>query len=183
MLQPRAGGGCPRAPGPASAVSRQPRARTATPGPPRERGAQGHPAAAAAADGPRRADLGGPERLEVQPPCVPGFGDLGFEPRPGGKGCARTSRIPACLPPCVTSVAVGVTCCHLPIPPLNLAPVSFVFLSTLCLSSPPGVVEPCFYLGLRLASVSLDPVFPSRAALIPIHGLPVGAALRPPVFL
>lgn len=84
----------------------------------------------------RRTDLGGPGSLEIQPPCVPALGDLGFEPRPGEKGCARTSLTPACLPLGVASVAVCVTCRHLPILPLNLAPVNFVFLSTLYPSSP-----------------------------------------------
>lgn len=110
----------------------------------------------------RRTDLGGPGSLEIQPPCVPALGDLGFEPRPGEKGCARTSLTPACLPLGVASVAVCVTC------PFCLLtwPLSTLYFSPLCIPRAHlGVVEPCFYFCLHLASVSLDPVFPSESLL------------------
>lgn len=65
MFKPRAGRWSPGDLGPTPAVSGQPTSCTATPGPPRQRLAQGHPAAA---------DFGGPGRLEILPPvCLPAF--------------------------------------------------------------------------------------------------------------
>lgn len=144
-----------RQPGPTPVVSSQPSTRTATPGPPRQRLAQGHPVAA---------DLGGPERLEIPPRYVRRpfggavwvrRGGLGFEPRPGEGLHPDFAGICLCLLLSRVSrlLAVSVTCCHLPFLPLSSVPINFAFLSgfSLLSASPSG---PCFCFSFYFASVS-----------------------------
>lgn len=78
------------------ADSSQSGAPTATPGPLRQRLAQGHPAVA---------DLGGPERLEIPPRFVRWpfggavgvrRGGLGFEPKPGERLCPDFAGVCLC---------------------------------------------------------------------------------------
>lgn len=115
LKKPRSGGWSPRARGrllrpPASPV-RGPR----HPRPPKQRLAQGHPAAA---------DLGGPERLEIPPGNVRRpfggavwvrRGGLGFEPKPGDRqhpalagACLRL--LLSSVSPLLTSLSPVVTC-------------------------------------------------------------------------
>lgn len=130
-------------------------------GPPRQRLAQGHPAAA---------DRGGPERLEIQPGPSAGLGGgvdaaarRGVRAEAGRKAAPEFRRY---LSLGVTCAAVSVPCCHLPliyyylfILAFQLVPcllcISFHFVPGAHLGVSTSVPTPCFCL-LTLVCVLLS---------------------------
>lgn len=106
--------------------------------------------------GPRRTRALGDPAVSVRWPFAAGWArlhGLGFESRPGERLCRDFVDTCFSSPLCFTSVAISVTCCHLPFLPFSSSPVYFVFLSTLSLEPICGYLSPpCFC--PHLASVS-----------------------------
>lgn len=111
--------------------------------------------------GPRRTRALGDPAVSVRWPFAAGWArlhGLGFESRPGERLCRDFVDTCFSSPLCFTSVAISVTCCHLPFLPFSSSPcllcISFHFVSGAYL---------WVSISVPTLLLSLDPVFRSQA--------------------